>query len=59
MPEAMTSAITKLESFRHGLVDFDLLERYYISWEKEGIYYILQNCSSIEECKEIIQSIVY
>lgn len=35
------------------------MERYYTSWEKQGIYYILQNCSSIEECKEIIQSIAY
>ncbi len=35
------------------------VKRYDISWEKEGIYYILQNCSSSEECKNIIENIRY
>ena len=35
------------------------MERYYISWEKDKIYYILQNCSNLEECKNIIESITY
>lgn len=34
-------------------------ERYNISWEKEGIYYILQNCINSEECKKIIENITY
>ena len=35
------------------------MERYYVSWEKDGIYYILQNCSSLEECKNMIENITY
>lgn len=35
------------------------MERYYISWEKEGVYYVLQNCSSLEECKIMIKNITY
>lgn len=35
------------------------MERYYTSWEKNGVYYVLQNCSSLEECKTIIESITY
>lgn len=35
------------------------MERYYTSWEKNGVYYVLQNCSSLEECKIIIENITY
>lgn len=35
------------------------MERYYVSWEKDGIYYTLQNCNSLEECKNIIGNIIY
>lgn len=35
------------------------MERYYTSWEKDGVYYLLQNCSSLEECKTMIESITY
>ncbi len=35
------------------------MERYYTSWEKDGVYYLLQNCSSLEECKRMIESITY
>lgn len=34
-------------------------QRYYVSWQRDGIYYVLQNCSSLEECKMMIQSISY
>ncbi|MEY8321334.1 hypothetical protein AAK894_09680 [Lachnospiraceae bacterium 46-61] len=33
--------------------------RYYISWEKDEIYYILQNCSNLEESKNMIENITY
>ena len=51
-----------IETYLHKNVKYTIIEnmeRYYIFWEKEGIYYILQNCSSLEECKIIVNNITY
>jgi len=51
-----------IETYLYKDITHNIIEnmgRYYISWEKEGIYYILQNCSSLEECKTMIESITY
>lgn len=51
-----------IEVYTYNNIMYNIIEnkeRYNISWEKEGIYYILQNCSSIEECKKIIENITY
>ena len=50
------------ETYSYEDVEYIIIKnvkRYDISWEKEGIYYILQNCSSLEECKNMIESITY
>ena len=51
-----------IEAYSYEGITYNItenMERYYISWEKEGVYYILQNCSSLEECKNIIGNITY
>ena len=51
-----------LETYSYKEDVYDIMknkERYYVSWQRDGIYYILQNCSSLQECKTIIQNILY
>ena len=50
-----------METYLYKNITYNIIEnmeRYYISWEKEGIYYILKNCSSLEECKAIVKNII-
>ena len=51
-----------METYLCKDITYNIIEnmgRYYVSWEKEGMYYILQNCSSLEECKTIVENIIY
>ena len=53
---------TEIETYSNQNITYSItenMERYYVTWEKEGIYYILQNCHSLEECKNILQDITY
>lgn len=52
----------EIETYLHKDIEYTIIknmERYYIFWEKEGVYYVLQNCSSLEECKTMIKNITY
>ncbi len=49
-----------VEAYTYQDVTYDIIKnqkRYDISWNKDSIYYILQNCDDIKECKKIIESI--
>lgn len=51
-----------IETYVYNDISYDIIEnqkRYDISWDKDSIYYVLQNCNSVEECKKIIESISY
>ena len=49
-----------VEAYTYQDVTYDIIKnqkRYDISWNKDSIYYILQNCDDVKECKKIIESI--
>ena len=49
-----------VETYVFQDIEYDIVKnqkRYDISWNKDSIYYVLQNCDDIKECKKIIESI--
>ena len=51
-----------VETYVFQDIEYDIVKnqkRYDISWNKDSIYYVLQNCDDIKECKKIIESISY
>ena len=51
-----------IETYVYQDVAYNIIEnkeRYFVSWDKNGVYYSLQNCESAEECKNLIETISY
>ncbi|MEY8321021.1 hypothetical protein AAK894_08055 [Lachnospiraceae bacterium 46-61] len=51
-----------VETYMFQDIEYDIIKnqkRYDVSWNKDSIYYVLQNCDNIKECKKIIESISY
>ncbi len=51
-----------IETYLYKDVTYDIMEnrgRYYIAWNNDSVYYTLQNCESAEECKRVIETILY
>ena len=51
-----------IETYVYQDVAYNIIEnkeRYFVSWDKNGVYYSLQNCESADECKKLIETISY